>query len=42
MVWISSMTLHQLSTLLAHPLDTGGSFAGGKVSGTWSWPRTSI
>jgi len=26
----------------SYPMDTGGSFPGGKAAGTWSWPLTSI
>jgi hypothetical protein len=26
----------------SYPMDTGGSFPGGKTAGSWSWPLTSI
>jgi len=28
--------------LASHPMGTRGSFPGGKVAGTWSWPLTSV
>jgi hypothetical protein len=40
-------SLHSVQTdsgahAASYPMDTGGSFPGGKAAGAWSWPLTSI